>query len=86
MPWGPDVAGKPDKADKARVFQLHRDTDVSGVSGTGIVADGVEFADGVTVIRWRGEHRSTVVWTSIDDVSVIHGHDGATRVVWMDHG
>ena len=35
-----------------RTFELHRDTDVSGVSGTGVVAEGVEFADGTTVVRW----------------------------------
>lgn len=65
-----------------RIFQLHRDHDVSGISGTGIVADGVVFPDGVTVIRWRGERRSTVVWQSVDDVEAIHGHGGATRIVW----
>jgi hypothetical protein len=65
-----------------RLFELHRDTDVSGVSGVGIVAEGVVFEDGVTVIRWRGERRSTVVWQSIEDVEVIHGHSGATRIVW----
>ena len=66
-----------------RIFQLHRDHDVSGISGTGIVADGVVFPDGVTVIRWRGERRSTVVWQSVDDVEAIHGHGGATRIVWV---
>lgn len=67
-----------------RRFQLHRDVDVSGVSGTGVVADGVAFDDGVTVVHWRGERRSTVVWPSVDDVEVIHGHGGATRLVWID--
>lgn len=67
-----------------RTFQLHRDVDVSGVSGTGIVADGAVFPDGVTVIRWRGERQSTVVWPSIEDVEAIHGHGGATRIVWTD--
>ena len=67
-----------------RRFQLQRDHDVSGISGTGIVADGVEFPDGTTVIRWRGERQSTVVWPSIEDVEAIHGHGGATRIVWID--
>ena len=68
---------------KTTTFQLHRDTDVSGVSGTGVVADGAVFPDGTTVVRWRGERQSTVVWPSIEDVRVIHGHGGATRVVWL---
>ncbi len=68
----------------ARRFQLHRSRDVSGVSGTGVVADGVEFPDGGVVVRWRGRRPSTVVWSSVDDVHEIHGHGGATRVVWLD--
>ena len=65
-----------------RTFHLQRDEDVSGVSGVGIVADGVVFPDGVTVVRWRGKRQSTVVWPSIEDVEAIHGHGGATRIEW----
>lgn len=65
-----------------RTFTLQRDTDVSGVSGTGRVAEGVQFSDGVCVIRWYGVHQSTVVWPSIESVEAIHGHGGATRIVW----
>lgn len=70
-----------------RRFHLHRDHDVSGVSGTGIVAEGVEFSDGTVVLRWlSGKHRSTVVWPDIAGVEAIHGHNGATRIVWLDQG
>lgn len=67
-----------------RRFELHRDEDVTGISGTGIVAEGVEFEDGTAVVRWRGDRRSTVVWPSMDDVEAIHGHGGATRIVMVD--
>lgn len=68
-----------------RRFQLHRDTDVSGVSGTGIVADGVMWTDGTASIRWRSEHASVVFWDrGMESVDKIHGHGGATRVVWID--
>lgn len=67
-----------------RRFQLQRDVDVSGVSGTGVVALGVAFPDGTCVVRWLGERQSTVVWPSVEDVEVIHGHGGATRIVWLD--
>lgn len=67
-----------------RRFHLERDTDVSGVSGTGTVAEGVQFSDGTVAIRWNGQHRSTVLWQSIRSVEVIHGHGGATRIVWDD--
>lgn len=69
-----------------RRFQLHRDKDVTGFSGTGIVADGVRFPDGTAAMRWRGKHRSTVVWEDLADAMVVHGHDGATRLVWVDGG
>lgn len=69
-----------------RTFELHRDSDASGISGTGVVAEGIEFGDGAVVLRWvAGTHRSTVCWDSIADVVAIHGHGGATRVVWTTH-
>ncbi len=68
-----------------RRFQLHRDSDVTGVSGTGIVAEGVEFEDGTVALRWRGEWRSSVFYEQgMAAVARIHGHDGATRIVWFD--
>lgn len=67
-----------------RTFTLRRDTDVTGVSGTGDVAEGVQFSDGVVVIRWRGVHASTVTWASIDSALAIHGHDGKTQIIWND--
>ena len=65
-----------------RTFTLRRDVDVSGVSGTGTVADGCVFPDGVTVLRWRGEDSSTVVWASVEAAERVHGHGGKTRIVW----
>jgi hypothetical protein len=67
-----------------RRFTLCRVQDVSGVSGTGVVAAGVEFADGVCVLRWMGERASTVVYASMADLKAIHGHGGKTRVDWTD--
>lgn len=67
-----------------RTFVLQRDTDVTGVSGTGIVADGVQFDDGRVVLYWRGDLRSVVVWDHLASVEVIHGHDGATRIIFTD--
>jgi hypothetical protein len=66
-----------------RIFSLWRNEDVTGVSGTGLVAHGVEFHDGAVVIRWSSETPSTVVWSGLDDAMRVHGHDGRTRVVWL---
>ncbi|WP_280507262.1 hypothetical protein [Nocardia flavorosea] len=62
-------------------FQLHRNEDVTGFSGTGVVADGVVWPDGTVSMRWRGPVRTTVEAASLTDIQTIHGHGGATRVV-----
>ena len=72
------------KTIEMRRFTLERAEDVSGVSGTGIVAEGVEFSDGHIVMSWLGYHSSTVIYDNIKDLDHIHGHEGKTRVVWMD--
>jgi hypothetical protein len=65
-----------------RIFDLVRSEDETGISGTGAVAWGVEFPDGVCVLRWRAIHRSTAVYDSIDELVAIHGHGGKTQVEW----
>jgi hypothetical protein len=67
-----------------RRFQLVRDVDETGVSGTGVVAYGCSFPDGTCVLRWDTKVNSTVFYQSIDDLIAIHGHNGATRVHWVD--
>ena len=77
---------------RGRVFWLVRREDITGISGTGVVADGVQFPDGTTVVRWRprGTARpdvvkpTTVVHPDMESVIGLHGHNGATRVVWAD--
>jgi len=65
-----------------RIFELHRDVDATGMSGTGRVVQGVEFDDGTVALRWLTELTSTAVYGCIEDVVSIHGHNGQTRLVW----
>jgi len=67
-----------------RRFRLIRLFDVSGVSGIGVVAEGVQFDDGAVALRWKGDHPSTVAWDSIAAVLAVHGHHGATELEWLD--
>lgn len=67
-----------------RRFILYRDVDVSGYSGTGVVVEGIQFSDGTVAMRWRSEEATTVIAENIDKIVKIHGHDGATRLVWVD--
>lgn len=67
-----------------RRAELYRHTDQSGISGTGVVAQGVEFDDGTLVLRWLGATPSTVVWASAEQAIAVHGHGGTTCLVWLD--
>lgn len=67
-----------------RRFVLVRDEDETGISGTGLVAFGVVFPDGVAVTRWNSDVAQTCVWASMDEVEAVHGHGGRTRIEWVD--
>jgi len=67
-----------------RRFHLQRHHDVSGVSGTGTVAVGVRWPDGTASVRWLGPRPSIVFWDSMADAEAVHGHGGATEIVWDD--
>lgn len=69
-----------------RKFVLERSEDISGVSGTGIVAEGVEFSDGTVALRWTSTFPTSVVFheRGIESVQTIHGHNGATRIVFEE--
>ncbi len=71
----------------AQRFVLNRLQDDSGIPGSrawGLVAWGVRFPDGVCAIHWATEPTSTTVFGSIHDVHAIHGHQGHTRIDWID--
>ena len=51
----------------------------------------MEFSDGTAVVRWRevtgpnydrGVRATTVVFPNVEAVEALHGHNGATRIVW----
>jgi hypothetical protein len=68
-----------------RRFHLDRTEDQTGVSGTGVVAQGVEFDNGKVAMTWIVRDMPTVtVYDSMDWIEVLHGHDGRTVVVWED--
>lgn len=67
-----------------RLFQLIRNIDVSGKSGTGAVTEGVVFTDGSVAMRWRTATSSVCFYNSIEDVLEIHGHDGATVLQYVN--
>jgi len=72
--------------DLPRAFVLQREIDNTGISGTGVVAWGVEFPDDVCAVRWTGQWPTSVVFheRGIESVIAIHGHGGQTKVVYLD--
>lgn len=68
-----------------RAFYLERVNDVSGVSGTGRVAEGVEFSSGVVALTWLSDWPTSVVFhdRGIESVEAIHGHNGSTKIVFV---
>lgn len=64
-----------------RAFKLFRLNDASGVSGTGYVAEGVEFANGQCVIHWLTQFESIGVYPSVEELMRVHGHAGQTVLV-----
>jgi hypothetical protein len=71
-------------ARKVRRFHLERDVDVSGVSGTGAVAYGVQAPNGTCVLWWDSEHESIGIYPSMDTLLAVHGHSGSTHAVFVD--
>lgn len=67
-----------------RTFKLQRDGDVSGVSGTGIVAEGAEFTNGMVAMTWLSPHPTVTVFANMRTLDLVHGHEGRTHVVFND--
>ena len=68
-----------------RRFRLYREIDVSGVSGTGIVAEGIQFSSGLLALSFISDKPSVEIHTSIDNLEKIHGHKGKTSLQWIDN-
>lgn len=69
-----------------RRFNLHRWRDDSGVSGVGVVLNGVVLPSGRVVIEWREPHRTIAVYDSFLQFKKIHidAHPNSGEVEWQD--
>ncbi len=68
---------------KPAIYKLVRTEDISGVSGTGLVAWATEYPNGWTTVSWviKPECPSVVVYRTLADAIMIHGHNGATQFI-----
>ena len=67
-----------------RNFLLIRMKDISGCSGTGIVAEGVVFSDGSAILKWLRKPYSLGIYKSITHLLDLHGHNGNTKIQFID--
>lgn len=84
-----------DTAINFRRFELVRSEDVSGASGTGVVAVGVEFPSGAVVFEWLNDSNPRLDTAQnglsvkpgpdgFEDTIEVHGHDGRTTIRYVD--
>ena len=71
--------------DQLDQFEIHRDEDPTGVSGTGVVARGFVLPEtGIVVIKWLTEHSSVAIWENMEEMSAVHLHHDLSHVVWTN--
>ncbi len=72
------------KVSTARRFVLDRAVDATGTSGTGVVAEGIQFSNGQVVIHWLSQLEAINVYANALVLEQLHGHGGNTTVKWID--
>jgi len=65
-------------------FILIRKEDITGVSGTGVVAEGALFSNGLSIIRWLRKPFSIGIYQTLEDLIQVHGHKGTTQIHFLD--
>lgn len=70
----------------ARRFVIDRATDVTGISGTGIILYGVEWtADGPCDVYWL-KTKTTGQYPSLQCVKATHCYNNNARIIFLDAG
>jgi hypothetical protein len=81
----PAATDHPEQIPFVRRFALIRTKDVSGMSGSGVVAVGSLFPDGLCFLSWTiSALKSYGIYNSVADLEALHGHDGGTTIKYLD--
>ena len=70
-----------------RRFKVIRPIDITGISGTGHVIDGIVFDDGTTIIKWRTQYSSITIFKSFEEFKYIHidcHPENKTEIIFLD--
>jgi hypothetical protein len=65
-------------------FILVRDKDITGRSGTGIVAEGVVFTDGFAILKWLREPYALGIYETVEALISVRGHEGNTHIEFIE--
>lgn len=72
----------------AQAFQLIRQEDETGISGTGMVGEGCVFGNGKCCFCFESAHPSVSTWDSFEAFKFVHidSHPGnKSIIVWLNN-
>lgn len=72
---------------EARRFRIVRKTDVIGITGSGVICDGIEWPDGSATTKYRGPVISETSWPrGVEDLkgTLLNPKAGNTELVWCE--
>lgn len=69
---------------KARRFYLFRIEDETGVSGTGPVAEGIEFESGMCALAFTSPYNHVNIYSNLHALEQVHSHGDKTKVIFED--
>lgn len=79
--------GLPTVGAKPRVFQVIRHKDGKGISGTGLIIDGVVLSSGKVIIEWHSGNRSVSIFDSLNSFLAVHvkpKYEGENEFRWIE--
>ncbi len=65
-----------------RTFKLVRNEDLTGISGTGFIAEGIEFSNGKVALMWNRSN-SLGLFDTMQEMLNVHGHNGSTTAEFI---
>ena len=91
----PPIEGKPLRCllnegallyEEPQRFFMNRLSDVTGVSGTGRVVNGVILPSGKVVLEWKHPHQTIGIYDNFQQFIIIHveSHPDANEVIFID--
>ena len=75
--------------DYPKCFTVYRESDATGISGTGRVLDGVIFHTGQVAVCWHSENQSITIftnWTAFENVHLKAHPENRSKIRFFEYG